>query len=161
MFEMSLLFLIGRVIPESLLFAWAIYTLSHTKMHLKRYFLSVIIMVVLAYGINLLPIHYGVHTLLTMVGLIITNIVINKISTIKSIVVTFSTIIIEFICEIIDLLTLHYFFNVDTEYIASNAQLKILYGLPSLLLFLLTIFLVKVIINKIEIKKITKNILDL
>ena len=155
MFEMSLLFLIGRVVPESILFAWAIYTLSHTKMHLKRYFLSVIIMVVLAYGINLLPIHYGVHTLLTMVGLIITNIVINKISTIKSIVVTFSTIIIEFICEIIDLLTLHYFFNVDTEYIASNARLKILYGIPSLVLFLLIIILVKVLINKMQIKKIT------
>ena len=155
MFEMSLLFLIGRVIPESLLFAWAFYTLSQTKMHLKRCFLSVIIMVILSFGINLLPIHYGVHTLLTMVGLVITNIVINKISTIKLITVTFGTIIIEFICEIIDLLTLQYFFNIDTEYISSNAQLKILYGLPSLVLFLLIIILVKVIINKIQTKKIT------
>ncbi|BCZ45910.1 hypothetical protein psyc5s11_19770 [Clostridium gelidum] len=155
MFEMSLLFLIGRVIPESLLFAWAFYTLSQTKIHVKRCFLSVIIMVILACGINLLPIHCGVHTLLTMVGIIITNIVINKISTIKSITVTFGTIIIEFICEIIDLFTLHYFFNVDTEYIASNAQLKILYGLPSLLLFVLIIILLKAIIIKIEIKKAT------
>lgn len=148
MFEISLIELIGRTIPEGLLFVWAFYTLSQTKIQLNRYFLSVSIMVILSLGSKLLPIHFEVHTLLIMVGLIITNVLINKITTIKSIVVTISTTIIEFLCEIINLLIIQYLFKVDKEYIFNNQQLKILYGLPSLLLFVCFILLIKLLINK-------------
>ena len=148
MFQISLIELIGRTIPEGLLFVWAFYTLSQTKIQLNRYFLSVLIMVILSQGSKLLPIHSEVHTLLILVGLIITNVLINKINTIKSILVTLSTTIIEFICEIINLLLIQYLFKVDTEYIFSNSKLKVLYGLPSLILFVFFIILIKLLINK-------------
>lgn len=148
MFGISLIDLIGRVIPEGLFFVWAFYTLSQTKIQLNKYILSVIIMVILNCVTKLLPIHYGIHTLLIMVGLIITNIVINKINIIKSIVVTLCVFIIEFICEIIDLCIIQYMLKADTAYIFSNSKLKVLYGLPSFIFFIFFIILLKFLINK-------------
>lgn len=152
--EISLIDLIGRTIPEGVFFVWAFYTLSQTKIEINRYFLSVIIMIALNYVTKLLPIHYGVHTLLIMVGLVATNIIINKIDIIKSILVTIGVIIIEFISEIIDLAILQYLFKVDAAYIFSNSQLKVLYGLPSFLFFILFILILKFLINKTENKKL-------
>lgn len=154
MFDISLIYLIGRVIPETLFFVWAFYSLSQTKLIINRYFLSVIIMVILICGIKLLPIHFGIHTLLIMVGTIIVNILINKIDTIKSILVTIGVIIIEFISEIIDLYILQYIFKVDTAYAFSNSQLKVLYGLPSFFFFIVFIVILKFLINKIQNKKL-------
>lgn len=148
MFEISLIYLIGRVIPETLSFVWAFYTLSQTKIIMNRYFLSVITMVILICGVKLLPIHFGIHTLLLMVGIIIVNIFINKIDIIKSILVTLSVIIIEFISEIIDLFILQYLFKADTEYIFSNPQLKVLYGFPTFIFFVFFIIILKSLINK-------------
>lgn len=148
MFEMSLINFIGRTIPETLFFVWACYTLSQTKIQVNRYFLSVIIMLILYCGVKLLPLHSGVHTLLIMVEIIIINIVINKINLIKSIVVTLSVFIIEFICEIIDLFIIQYLFKADTTYIFSNSKLKVLYGLPTFVFFVFFIILLKFLINK-------------
>lgn len=150
MFEMSLIYLAGIVIPEGLFFVWAFYTLSQTRISINRYFLSVIINVILVCGVKLLPIDFGVHTLLLIVAYIITNIVINKINVIKSIVVTISVIIIEFICEIIDLFIIQHLFKSNAEYIFSNSILKVLYGFPSFLLFVFFIILLKFLIKKIE-----------
>jgi hypothetical protein len=155
MFEMSLPYLIGRIIPEALFFVWAFYTLSQTKIKLKRYFLSSIIGVMLVCGVKLLPIDFGVHTLILIAGYIITNVVINQINIIKSIVVTLGVIIIEFICEIIDLFVIENIFKANTEYIFSNSQLKILYELPSFLFFVLFIIIVKFLISKIENKELS------
>lgn len=157
MLEISLIDLIGRIIPEAFFFVWAFYTLSQTKIQVKRYFLSVIIMVILICGVKLLPIHFGIHTLLLIVAYIITNIIINKINIIKSIVVTIGVIIIEFICEIIDLFIIQYLFKADIDYVFSNSQLKVLYALPSFLFFVCFVLLLNFSIHKIVNKKISLN----
>lgn len=150
MLEISLIDLIGRTIPEGLFFVWAFYTLSQMKIELNKYFLSAVVIIILICGVKLLPIHFGVHTLLIMVGIIIINIVINRIDIIKSILLTIGVIIIEFVSEIIDLAILQYLFKVDTAYIFSNSKLKVLYGLPSFLFFIFFILILKFLINKIE-----------
>ncbi|HEX9026960.1 MAG TPA: hypothetical protein VF839_10940 [Clostridium sp.] len=154
MLEISLIDLIGRTIPEALFFIWAFYTLSQTKIQVKRYFLSVIIMIILNYGAKLLPIHYGVHSLLIIVGLIITNNIINKINIIKSILITLGVFIIEFICEIINLLIIQYLFKADINYVFSHSELKVLYALPSFLFFICSILLLNFLICKIVNKKV-------
>lgn len=150
MLEISLIDLIGRTIPEGLFFVWAFYTLLQMKIELNKYFLSAVLIIILICGVKLLPIHFGVHTLLIMVGIIIINIVINRIDIIKSILLTIGVIIIEFVSEIIDLAILQYLFKVDTAYIFSNSKLKVLYGLPSFLFFIFFILILKFLINKIE-----------
>lgn len=150
MFEISLIYLIGRIIPETLFFVWAFYTLSQTKIIIHRCFLSIIIMVVLICGIKLLPIHFGIHTLLVMVGIVIINIFINKIDIIQSIVITISVIIIEFISEIIDLFVIQYLFKVDTVYAFTSTELKILYSLPTFLFFTIFVIMLKFLMNKVK-----------
>jgi len=150
MLEISLIDLIGRTIPEGLFFVWAFYTLSQMKIELNKYFLSAVVIIILICGVKLLPIHFGVHTLLIMVGIVIINIVINRIDIIKSILLTIGVIIIEFVSEIIDLAILQYLFKVDTAYIFSNSKLKVLYGLPSFFFFIFFILILKFLINKIE-----------
>ncbi|WP_180277925.1 hypothetical protein [Clostridium sp. LS] len=147
---MSLLYLVGRVIPESLFFVWAFYALSQTKMKIKRYLLSAIIGVVVICGVKLLPIDFGVHTLISMTGYIITNVLINKISIVKSIIVTLGVTIIEFICEIMDLFIIQNILHGNTEYIFSDSKLKILYGAPSFIFFILFVFVLRFLINKVR-----------
>jgi hypothetical protein len=154
MFEMSLIYLIGIVIPEGLLFAWAFYTLSQTKINIKRYFLCVIINLSLVYIVKLLPIDFGVHTLLLIAANILINIAINKINVIISIVVTISVIIIKFICEVIDFAAISYLLKDNADYIFSNSIFKVLSALPSFILFIFFILLVNFLIKKLESKKI-------
>lgn len=154
MLEISLIELIGRTIPEGLFFVWAFYTLLQIKIELNKYFLSAILIIILICGVKLLPIHFGIHTLLIMVGTVTINIVINKIDIIKSILVTIGVIIIEFVSEIIDLAILQYLFKVDTAYIFSNSKLKVLYGLPTFLFFTFFVVALKFLVNKIENKKL-------
>lgn len=157
MFEMSLIYLISIVIPEGLLFAWAFYTLSQTKIKMKRYFFGVIINLGLVYIVKLLPIDFGVHTLLLIAANILINITINKINVITSIVVTISTFIIKFICEVIDFAAISYLFKGNTEYIFSNSIFKVLSALPSFIFFIFFIFLVEFLIKKMENKKIIRS----
>ncbi|AWK52935.1 hypothetical protein DIC82_18895 [Clostridium beijerinckii] len=148
MFEIQFIEVFVRILPESLLFIWACYALSQTKIKLNRYFLSVIFDTIITYGINFLPIHPGVNFLLQIGTLIIALVIINKINIIKSIQVSICVYIIEFICEFINLLLVKYLFKADIDYIFSNFKLKMLYALPSLLLFVCSIILLNFIINK-------------
>ncbi len=150
MFELSLPYLVGRIIPESLFFVWAFYMLSQTMMKIKRYLLSAIIGVVVICGVKFLPIDFGVHTLISITGYIITNVLINKISIVKSILVTLGVTIVEFICEIIDLFIIQNILHGNTEYIFSNSNLKILYEAPSFLFFIILVFVLRFFINKVS-----------
>lgn len=153
--RISLIEFFIRAIPESLIFVWASYALSRTKLQYNRYFLSVILMSIIAFGIRFLPIQYGANIPLGIAVLVIINAVVNKIKIIKSIFVTLSVYIIEMISEIINLLMIKYIFRVDTEYVFSHPLIKTLYGLPSLLLLIVLIFIIKTLLNRRINKQIT------
>ncbi|OPJ60085.1 hypothetical protein [Clostridium chromiireducens] len=156
MFEMSLIYLIGISVPESLLFVWAFYTLSQTPINIKRFFLSVIVNFTLVCGVRLLPIDFGIHTLLLIAAYIFTNILINKINLITSILVTISVIIIQFISEFIDLFIIGHILKYNMEYILSNHVAKVLSGLPAFIFFAFFVVLAKMAISKVQGKNYNK-----
>ena len=82
--------------------------------------------------------------------IIITNININKISIIKSISVSVSVIILQSICEFINMLMIRYLFKADLTKVWSNPLLKTLYGIPSLVLFVLLIIIINAVFNKFK-----------
>lgn len=130
-----------RAIPEQFLFIIAIHAFSKTGIDFKKYLLSGILASILAYLIRLLPIQYGVHSLLGLIMLIITVSFINKIDIIKSIRGGIITFIVCFIFEGINISFIQFILNGDLINIMSNHILKTLYGLPSLIIMAIVVIL--------------------
>lgn len=135
MLNVSLMEFFFRAAPEEFLLIFAIYAFSKTAINIKKYLISSILFVIIAYSIRFLPIQYGVHTILNLIVVIVLTVNINKIDIIKSIRASIITIILEFICEGINISIIQYIFKLDLNYILNNPILKILYGIPSLLIF--------------------------
>lgn len=135
MLKPTLLEFFVRGIPEAFLFVFAVYGLSKRFINTNRYIISSIIFVMMVYMIRFLPIHYGVHTILNLFVLIILNVNINKINLIESIRWGIVTIILQFVCEGINALIIKYIFKSDINYVFNNPVLKVLYGMPSILIF--------------------------
>jgi hypothetical protein len=124
-----------RGIPEEFLFVLAVHAFSKTGINLKKYLLSGALLWIMAYLIRLLPIQYGVHTILCLVVLIILANIINKIDIIKSIRAGITTMIIVFIFEGINISFIQFVLKKDLNIIMNNSVTKTLYGLPSLMCF--------------------------
>ena len=80
--------------------------------------------------------------------MITANVKINKINVIKSIQVSVIVIIIEFICEMINMVMIKFMFKADLTQVFSNAYLKTLYGIPSLVLFVFSTIIISLLLNK-------------
>jgi hypothetical protein len=135
------LILIG--IPEVLLCVLAIYSLAKKKVPKKTYFISSVLLAIVEYSIRMLPINFGVHTILNVVFLLILSIYIVKIPTIKAISYVFSVIILLVTCETINMLILIHIFKVNVALISTNPMMKVMFGIPYLLLFGCAILIIR------------------
>ncbi|NFO31819.1 hypothetical protein FDB41_16615 [Clostridium botulinum] len=124
-----------RIIPEAFVLILGMFTLSNTKFNLKKYIISSLLFGLCEYGIRMLPINYGVHTILDIFIMIVTMFSINKSDVILSIRSSLITTIGLFICEGLNMLLLSAIFKDRLEVIMSNTKLKTIYGLPSLIFF--------------------------
>jgi hypothetical protein len=121
-----------RTIPESFLVILGCYVFSNAKFDIKKYIISSILFSIGVYFIRMLPINYGVHTIL---GIIFINVLLWGINKIEIILAIKSSIIITiclFIIEALNILVLNLIFKENLEYVMSNSMLKTLYGLPTL-----------------------------
>ncbi|MBU3154905.1 hypothetical protein LL037_08905 [Clostridium estertheticum] len=140
MLRLTLLEVILRSLPEEFLVIFAVYVFSKTVINVKEYIISSIIYLIAVYVIRLLPIQYGVHTILNIIIIILITDNINKISIIKSIKASIMTVILLFVCEGINVFIVQYVFKVDVNHVFSQPLSKILYATPSLVIFALIVF---------------------
>lgn len=140
MLKLTLLEFFLRGLPEGFLLIFAVYAFSKTAINIKKYIISSIIYVIAVYLIRLLPIQYGVHSILNIIVIIVLGVNISKINIIKSIQASIMAMILEFICEGINVFIIEYIFKADIVHVLSEPLLKILYGIPSLLIFVATVF---------------------
>lgn len=155
MLQVSWFEFIVRGFPEALLFVFAVYTFTKTKVNLKKYSFSVILFWIIVYLIRFLPIQYGIHTLLSLIVLIIITNSINKIDVIKSIQAGIITFILGFVSEGLNAFFIQSVLEKDLSIISKDPILKTLYGLPSLVLF--GIFTILYFIN-LKKRKELKNV---
>lgn len=134
MLRLSSVEILLRAMPEAFLIILSIYTFSKTKLHKRRYFISVLIYFLLIISVRALPINYGVHTILLIIMLMFIGAGINKIDTMKMMMVSILTYIIIFICEGINVLLLQCVLGQDIGHLFEDIELKTLYGVPSLIL---------------------------
>lgn len=131
-----------RLIPESFILILAAYAFSCKKPEKKLFCISSILLSVATYLIRLLPIHFGVHTIILIVIYVLISVNINKIDIIKSISAGLISSIILFLCEWINVLILTKILKLDIDFIFKPPVSKILYSLPSLVLFSAVVMLV-------------------
>lgn len=134
MLQLSLLELFFRTLPESCIYIWAGYIFSNNKIDKTKFILSSILLSLWTFFIRLLPIHFGVHTILFLIVYILICALINKIDIIKSISSGLISVIILFICEGINVFILR-LLEIDIEITFKEPVTKLLYGTPSLFLF--------------------------
>ncbi|AOR22801.1 hypothetical protein [Clostridium taeniosporum] len=141
MLKVTVFEFIVRGIPEAFVLILGMFTLSNTKLNFKKYIISSFLLALCEYGIRMLPINYGVHTILTVFVMVIIMCSINKVDIILSIKSSLMTIIGLFICEALNMLLLSIIFNDRLEIIISNSILKAISGLPSLVLYSIIIII--------------------
>lgn len=141
MLKLSLSEFFIRAIPESFLFIFSTYALSKSVINKKRWLISSILMAIAGFIIRLLPINLGVHTILLLIVIIFTSVIINKIDITKSIQASIVAIIIEYICEGINVFIIQFVFKLDLNAIFKNPSLKTIYGIPSTILFAFIVIL--------------------
>lgn len=150
-----------RLIPEGLIYCWACYVFSKTPFDKKRWLLTGVILGFSIYVIRLLPIHFGVHTILLIIILIFLSVTINRIKTTKVIPICLVVVSSMYLFEWLNLYILQNWFNIHISKIVEmeNLILKNIYLYPSLLFLLITIAIGNVLINKFN-ERIKKHVSD-
>jgi hypothetical protein len=133
MLKLPIIELFLRLLPEGFLFIFAGYAFSRTCIDRNKYILSSVLLGTIGYLIRLLPIDYGIHSILTLVLYItlITNV--NKIDIIKAIKASLVTVIFQFVLEGLNVVVIQYLFKKDINTVFQNPILKSVYGIPSLI----------------------------
>lgn len=130
-----------RALPESFLFMVAIYVFSKTNMEKKKYLVSSFLYAVVIYITRLLPINYGVHTILGLMLLLLLTILYNKIDVIKAMRSTIMIFLIQFISESINLFIINFIPNISINELFENPLIKTIIGLPSLIIATIVVYL--------------------
>lgn len=144
---------IFRGIPESLFFILSIYLLFgiNIKENKKKILVSTIISAFSIYIFRLLPIHFGVHTILATLVYIVIFATINKIEINRVIISCVFTTILSLIFEYINVYIISFFLkdSIVSMRILKDKLLISILCYPSLIIFFVTM----VFISKINRKK--------
>lgn len=128
-----------RGIPEGFLVILAIYVFSKTPIDKKKYITTSLISVFILFLVKMLPVTYGVHTIINIGLIIVISVFINKINKIKAIKAALTFTICQFIAEALNLFLIQNVLKQDVEVIFSNPVTKSIYGVPSIIIVFILI----------------------
>lgn len=140
MLKLSLIEFFLRLIPEGFLLALSIYAFSGTAINKRRLIISWAILSINPYIIRMLPINFGVHTILLIMLYIVVAVNINRVDMMIAIKLSLIAIIILSICDFVNLFIVVKILNMPIEKLLDNTLTKTLLGLPSLGLFFIIVF---------------------
>lgn len=143
MLQMSILDFLVTAVPEGLIYVLALYVLSKQPMDKKKYWLASVVHMVMIFVIRLLPISYGIHTIMIMVSLIVIGITINKLDAISVIRATISTVILQFVSEGISVFGVEQVTGRDISDLMRSRGTKMMCGLISLFILVVIILIIK------------------
>lgn len=146
--KLSILELIFRAIPEGFLHIMAVYVFSREKINLRKIITSGCLLGFIIFFIRILPIQFGIHTLIFLGTIILISICVNKIDTNKAISSSLVSTMILSICDSGNFFLIKDIFKINLKVIMSNPSLKVVYGLPSLVLYIFIILIAYKIIYK-------------
>lgn len=143
MLQQPLYSLFLRMIPEAFVVLLGICLLTNSEVNYKNITVASILGGTGVYLTRLMPIHFGVHTILGSLVYIALSYKFNNIKMHKSIVGTLISIILLFISDIL-LVPLYKILNLPMEILMGKSIISVLATLPSLILFY---FMVRIIVS--------------
>lgn len=147
MLKITILELLLIGVPEIILLTLSIYIFTFTKINLKNIFLSCMLYTIAVYTIRILPIQFGVHAILNLFVIVLLCIKVNKINGIKAIFACLISFIILFICDQTSYFLMVLVARDNIHNILQSPILKVLFSMPSLLLYSCIIFILNKIIS--------------
>ncbi|GAA0069657.1 hypothetical protein UT300003_11800 [Clostridium sardiniense] len=143
--HLSFLEFVVRGIPEGILFIFSVYVFSNTKIESGKFIISSLSLAIATFLVRMLPISYGIHTILNIIVLVIIATVIIKVSIIDAIRSGILTAILMFVCEGMNMGLIQITHGSDMERIFTDPVLKTVYGIPSLMIFTIILLAYKFI----------------
>lgn len=141
-------------IPEGIALATLAFILAEEKLYWNKIFLIGSSLSIGAYLLRLLPITFGVHTIILVIFLFFILNVFEKVNVIDAIKASIFTYLILILTEIVTIPMLMELFNISKNLLLKDETLKIIISLPHVILN----FLIAFLINRIKVKKcFTKN----
>lgn len=148
MLKIGVIELLMRLTPESFLLIFIVQAFSNSKISKNKYILSSILLATTIYSIRLLPIHYGVHTILNIIAIVLICIFINEVTPIKAI--SYSLILSIFL-ELSEALNLYFIYKIFGENVVDifeNPLKKSISGIPSMIMLIITVLFIFKIKNR-------------
>jgi len=142
-----------RAIPEGLLIILGIYVLSKTSIDKRKYLVSSIVYAITIFCIRLLPINYGVHTILILLFLVLLTIIYIKIDVILTMRSALIVFLLQFISEGINVFILQLIPNINLDKLFLNPVSKTLLGIPSLMLLAIIIYIFYILDKRKDVLK--------
>ncbi|NFO70554.1 hypothetical protein FDC51_10330 [Clostridium botulinum] len=137
-----------RLTPESFLLIFIVQAFSNSKISKNKYILSSILLATTIYSIRLLPIHYGVHTILNIIAIVLICIFINEVTPIKAISYSLILSIFLALSEVLNLYFIYKIFGENVVDIFENPLKKSISGIPSMIMLIITVLFIFKIKNR-------------
>ena len=137
-----IVYFIRTVFIEGIVINLSIFLLTNTRLHWRRIVISGIILGLCIYIVRLLPIHYGVHTLILLILIIGLNVSISKINLFNSIIYGLFICVMMYIIELLYYLMYVKVIGLDESTIVGVNIISTLVSLPPILTSLLVFFLI-------------------
>ncbi len=127
---------------QAFIFIFGIYTFNRQKIEIKKYLLASVIAAIIAYLVRLLPISFGVHTLLDMLASIIICILLLKMPALNMIRSMSIVFVLLIFCEIVGIVTMSIIIGKEKfDYLMNSPLHKAIAAVPINLFFLVVIVL--------------------
>lgn len=124
-----------RLIPETFLILYSICLLTDSKVDFKKLSVAAIIGGIGVYITRLMPIHFGVHTILLVMFDIFLSVRMIKVEIYKAIAGSLIAVIICFISDIIIIFVYTKVFQFASDIILGQSLLSVMASFPSLIIF--------------------------
>lgn len=142
MFDIDFAQVIIKGIPEGLLIFLGLYIISGISFDKDKILVSGLLYSIITYCIRLLPISFGIHTLIIFFFVVLVSRFFNGIEISDSIKSTLIMDMCILLCELINILLLQSIFGEYTQVILQDTFKKTIYSTPSTIILAIIIFVI-------------------
>lgn len=147
-------FLLGYVL-QSFAIVLGIYVFNKKRLSVKGYLIASFLVIIISYTVRLLPISFGVHTILNVLFLFLICISVLKMPAYQTIRSALFVTMILLICEMADVAVMVTVLGKEHfEYLMSDAAKKALIGFPGAVIFSLLMTMAYLLANRQKEKKV-------
>lgn len=148
MLQLPILTLFFRLIPECTLYIFGNYVMTNKKIDQRKLFLSGILLGISIYLIRLLPIHFGVHTIIFLMLYIFVSVKINGMDFYKVVGSSMLWIIVLFSLEWMTVAICIKILGIADAGLFSDPMINLLCGSPSLIILFMVMMILYGIKNR-------------